>query len=271
MIRYSNRYWKHTIYTLISILASIYFTGGCDHDPAMSQLDVESHATHHGHNHRHLNEEASEIELCGFEEPSPAERLQDQLNMFVWSFERATNPDAPPINYTVPVYFHILQVNSSEPLVSDSNVDLYMNYLSNAFIASGTPFLFSLMGITRTVNATISNNCRDLQNDYKPRLKRGGKETLNIYVCNSIPTGPNGGSITGFATLPSANPGTNDGVTIVRTTPTDLNRPNTLVHEVVRKNFESTKVWAIATNCSNHIIFPFSYFLGSLLRSTAYV
>jgi hypothetical protein len=237
MMRCNDRYqyWKRTNYTLLIVLifASIYVTVACDHDATMLQMDEETHATHHGH-HRHLNVEGAEIESCGFEEPSPSEQLQDQLNMFIWSFQRAANPDAPPINYSVPVYFHILQLNSSDPLVSDGNVDLYMNYLSNAFIASGAPFRFSLMGITRTVNATISNDCKALQNDYKPKLKRGGKETLNIYVCNSIPTGPNGGSITGFATLPSANPGTNDGVTIVRTTPTDLNRPNTLVHEVVR-------------------------------------
>ena len=230
---YNHLSWKRTITILLSLLGWIHVTIGCDHDPTEPRLDVETR-THQHDDHRHLDDEAVEIELCGFEEPNPSERLQDELNMVIWSFQRDTNPDAPPIDYSIPVFFHILQLNSTDPLVSDSNVDLYMNYLSNAFNASGAPFRFTLMGITRTVNATISNNCRDLQNDYKPKLKRGGKETMNVYVCNSIPTGPNGGSITGFATLPSANPGTNDGVTIVRTTPTDLNRPNTLVHEVVR-------------------------------------
>ena len=243
MLRYSNRYWKRTLVTILWLIG--YWmdgTAGCDLDSTMLQTNVKSDTTHHNHHHhhhhhhhRHLEEEEeTEIELCGVEDPDPAERFQDQLNMLIWSFERDTNPDAPPINYTIPVYFHILQFNSTDPLVSDSNVDIYMTYLSNAFSASAAPFRFVLKGITRTVNATISNDCRSFQNDYKPRLKRGGKETMNVYVCNSIPTGPNGGSITGFATLPSANPGTNDGVTIVRTTPTDLNRPNTLVHEVVR-------------------------------------
>jgi hypothetical protein len=234
MIRYHYRQWKRTLVTLLWLFAWIDGTVGCDNDPSVLQMNVESHATHH--HHRHLEGKETEIELCGVEDPNPAERLQDQLNMLIWSFQRDTDPNAPPINYTIPVYFHILQLNSTDPLVSDSNVDLYMSYMSSAYNASNAPFRFVLMGITRTINATISNNCQALQNDYKPRLKRGGKETLNIYICNAIPLGPNGGSITGFATLPSANPGTNDGVTIVRTTPTDLNRPNTLVHEVVRRS-----------------------------------
>ena len=233
MRRYHYRDWKNTIATLLWLVVWSDGTAGWEHDLSVSQMNVESHATHH-HHHRRLEGEVTEIELCGFEDPDPAVRLQDQLNMLIWTFQRGTDPDAPPINYTIPVYFHILQFNSTDPLISDSNVDLYMSYLSSAFSASGAPFRFVLMGITRTVNATISNDCRAFQGDYKPRLKRGGKETLNIYVCNAIPLGPNGGSITGFASLPSANPGVNDGVTIVRTTPTDLNRPNTLVHEVVR-------------------------------------
>ena len=231
MTRYHYRHWKRTLVTLLwLIVVWIDGTIGCDNDMSIQHKNIESHANHH---HRHLDSEESEIELCGVEDTNPAERLQDQLNMLIWNFQRDADPDAPPIDYTIPVFFHILQWNITDPLVSDSNVDLYMSYLSNAFASSGAPFRFTLMGITRTANATISNNCRDLQNDYKPKLKRGGKETMNVYVCNSIPTGPNGGSITGFATLPSANPGTNDGVTIVRTTPTDLNRPNTFVHEVV--------------------------------------
>jgi hypothetical protein len=246
----SNNSWYRLSYALYSILSicCIATAAACDNDgmkiEEVTQHDhntiPESFGHHHHHHrhrhrHRHLDEtENAEIELCGVEVPTAAERLVDQLNMLLWKFERAGDPDAAPINYTIPTYFHILQLNSSDPLVSDSNVNLYMNYLSDAFIASNAPFRFSFMDITRTVNATLSNNCSALEGDYKPKLKRGGKETLNIYVCNSIPTGPNGGSITGYATLPSNKLGTNDGVTIVRTTPTDLNRPNTLVHEVVR-------------------------------------
>jgi Pregnancy-associated plasma protein-A len=270
----SNNSWyrlSRTLYSIVSICSIITVTA-CDHDrmkiEEVSQHDhntiQESFGHHHHDHHRHLDEtENAEIELCGVEVPTAAERLVDQLNMLLWKFERAADPDAAPINYTIPTYFHILQLNSSDPLVSDSNVNLYMNYLSDAFIASNAPFRFSLMDITRTVNATLSNNCSALEGDYKPKLKRGGKETLNIYVCNMIPTGPNGGSITGYATLPSNKLGTNDGVTIVRTTPTDLNRPNTLVHEVVRRNianFGSCHCKASMRSCSLTVLSPYSFY-----------
>jgi hypothetical protein len=189
--------------------------------------------------HRHLEYDDAtllvpETEDCGFEEPTATELASDQFNMRLWSFQRSGND--VPINYTIPTYFHILQYNALDLLISDVNVQTYMNYLSTAFDRSQAPFRFSLLGITRTINATWSNDCRNstYQIAYRSILKRGGKETLNIYVCNAIPLGPQGGSITGFATLPSSNPGITDGVTIVRTTPTDLQRPNTLVHEVVR-------------------------------------
>ena len=229
MVRYNYQYRhrKCIIVTLLYYLIGwIDGAAGCDHDHH-HHFNVEDH-------HRHLDEEAAAaaaaIEPCGYEEPSPIERLQDQINMFLWRFDRDADPDAPPINYTIPVYFHILQENSTALLVDDSNVGLYMNYLSSAFTASGAPFRFILMGITRTINATISNSCHKYQNDIKPILKRGGKETLNVYVCNRI----NDKAWVGYASFPSNNLGTNDGVTISRTTPTDLNRPNTLVHEVVR-------------------------------------
>jgi hypothetical protein len=172
-----------------------------------------------------------DIESCGFEEPSEEQVAIDKVLMRKWSRERVGADSS--VDYTIPTYFHFLQYNSSDLFLSDSNVNTYMNYLNTAFNKSNAPFLFSLMGITRTINATWSNNCRDYQLTYKSLLRRGGKETLNIYICNTIPAGPNGGYITGFSNMPSANFIVTDGVTIVRSTPTDLQRQNTLVHEVV--------------------------------------
>jgi hypothetical protein len=175
----------------------------------------------------------NEAESCGFEEPSEEQVAIDQVFMRIWNRDRVGADSS--IDYTIPTYFHFLQYNSSDLFLSDSNVNTYMNYLNTAYNKSNAPFRFSLMGITRTINAAWSNNCRDstYQAEYRKLLRRGGKETLNIYICNTIPAGPNGGYITGFSTLPSANLSINDGVTIVRTTPTDLQRQNTLVHEVV--------------------------------------
>jgi hypothetical protein len=229
-----------TLSTLLLLVTNrgwyFHLTDACVHnqndgyDPQTSDIDiVESHR-----HHRHILS-SGDIESCGYEEPTLAERYEDQINMLLWSFQKSGDPSAPPINYTIPTYFHVLQDSSTDLSVPDSNIDLYINYLSNAFNASKAPFRFILMGITRTVNYTWANDCQAQQGKYKPLLKRGGKETLNVYICNSIPLGPNGGSITGFSSSPTnITVNVNDGVNIVRTTPTDLNRPNTLVHEVVR-------------------------------------
>jgi hypothetical protein len=214
----------------------------CDHhNHGMNELPISSHSNDQAAILVHRLDRALEsseakqpqIELCGFEEPSAEQLAIDQAKMRFWQYLR--NGNNAPINYTLPTYFHFLQYNSSDLFLSDSDVNTYMMYLNDAFSKSSSPFRFSLLGITRTVNPSWSNNCRNstYQLEYRTLLRRGGKETLNIYICNTIPAGPNGGYITGFSTLPSANPSINDGVTIVRSTPTDLQRQNTLVHEVV--------------------------------------
>jgi hypothetical protein len=228
------------------VLLSYLHCTACEHHTHHS-AQSDSKVSHHNHDkfstsvndealisrNRHLAESVGDEE-CGFEEPSPKEAALDQHRMKLWSLQDRLGGGAV-VNYTIPTYFHVLQYNNSDLLVPDSNVQLYMKYLNQAFNSSNAPFRFVLVEITRTINATWSNDCRNSSHSivYKTLLKRGGKESLNVYVCNEIPLGPNGGSIVGFSTLPSSSNSVTDGVNIVRTTPTDLNRPNTLVHEVV--------------------------------------
>jgi hypothetical protein len=168
---------------------------------------------------------------CGYEPPSEEEVKADQFRMRLWSLRRGNNV----FDYSIPTYAHVIQPAANVDIVPDSNVQTYMTYLNKAF-AANTPFVFNLMEVTRTVNPIWSNDCRNdtIQVAYKTVLKRGGKESLNIYFCNLVPNGPGKALLAGFTYSPSQNVGVKDGVVIARTNPSDLRRPNTLVHETVR-------------------------------------
>jgi hypothetical protein len=178
---------------------------------------------------RHLQDNAATD--CGYEPPSEEEVKADQSRMRLWSLRRGSNV----FDYSIPTYAHVIQPAADVDIVPDSNVQTYMTYLNTAF-AANSPFVFNLVEVTRTVNPIWSNDCRNdtIQVAYKTLLKRGGKESLNIYFCNSVPNGPGKALLAGFTYAPFQNVGVKDGVVIARTTPSDLRRPNTLVHETVR-------------------------------------
>jgi hypothetical protein len=199
---------------------------------------------HHHHHHHHLraNSALSNSSFttqrylqdvyagdCGVVPLTEEEIKADQFRMRLWSLRRGDTV----FNYSIPTYAHVIQPSANVDIVPDSNVLVYMTYLNKAF-AANTPFVFNLMEVTRTVNPIWSNDCRNdtLQVAYKTILKRGGKESLNIYFCNLVPDPP--GLLAGFAYYPSQNVGVKDGVVLARTNPSDLRRPNTLVHETVR-------------------------------------
>jgi hypothetical protein len=169
---------------------------------------------------------------CGVIPLSEEEIKADQFRMRLWSLRRGDTL----FNYSIPTYAHVIQPAANLDIVPDSNVQTYITYLNKAF-AANTPFVFNLIEVTRTVNPIWSNDCRNdtIQVAYKTLLKRGGKESLNIYFCNLVPNDPGKGLLAGFAYYPSQNVGVKDGVVLARTTPSDLRRPNTLVHETVRR------------------------------------
>jgi hypothetical protein len=221
---------------------------------------------HHHHHHHHLRanahgglvsnssfttqrhlQDGGDATDCGVVPLTEEEIKADQFRMRLWSLRRGDTV----VNYTIPTYAHVIQPAANLDIVPDSNVLVYIAYLNNAF-AANTPFVFILMEVTRTVNPIWSNDCRNdtLQVAYKSILKRGGKESLNIYFCNSVPDGPGKGLLAGFAYYPSQNVGVKDGVVLARTTPSDRRRPNTLVHETVRPVSVNVKC-GLVIHCSH--------------------
>ena len=96
---------------------------------------------------------------------------------------------------TVPVWFHVV-TDGSLGNVSNAKVQEQLQVLGSAYAANGTGFSFSLAGITRTDNRTWYRlQSGGAEHAMKTALKRGGDETLNVYV-NAA------GGYLGYAYLP---------------------------------------------------------------------
>jgi len=218
---------------------------GSDHDEVDHQPhhhhDVDLHCsneTHYLRTARHLQDDgASE---CGMQDPAAHELAMDAERMRLHKVqnERTTRVGLDGISeiayarlYVIPVVFHIIQPNIYTGFISYNRVRRYVAYLNSAFAASKAPFLFELKDFTRTFNANWATQCGDsgYEAQYKKKLKQGGKETLNVYLCASI-----GGSTTGFSYLPfqDSDSFVKDGVVLAERA-VDDKRLNTLVHETV--------------------------------------
>jgi hypothetical protein len=186
--------------------------------------------------HRHLsdtsassssfNEDSAVDDECGYIGMDEDEMAKDLQEFSKWKTEKSTFDGS----YNMPTYFHVIQPEGAVNFVTESRINHYMTYLNNAF-AAGMPLVFNLMGITRTINSTWSNDCYRNEISYKTILKVGGMETLNIYICKAIPS-PKGGAWAGYAYFPTTS--VRDGVVIAETGTLHDIRPNTLVHETVR-------------------------------------
>jgi hypothetical protein len=214
---------------------------------SVTACDGRDHDHDHSHDHQHKTSELRTAEQrqlqgsninfqeCGFQEPSAGQIAQDAANMKVWAKNRASKSlRAQSQTYTIPTYFHILQPNATTGIVDDTRVSQHVAYLNDAFSKSSTPFVFQFMSTTRTINPSWADSCADsnVELAFKTLLKVGGKESLNVYICNKI-VNAKGTTIAGYSYLPYAdsNNFVRDGVVLFRGT--DDRRLNTLVHETV--------------------------------------
>jgi len=134
----------------------------------------------------------------------------------------------------IPVYFHIIcSTTNTSGGVTDAQISAQMTVLNNAYAASGISF--TLSGTDRTVNNTWYTMApgSTAENQCKTALRKGGKESLNLYTANI------GGGLLGFATFPSsyASKPKLDGVVVLNASlpggsavPYDLG--DTATHEV---------------------------------------
>jgi len=101
---------------------------------------------------------------------------------------------------TVPTYFHVINKGSgiANGDIPDSQITAQMNVLNAAY--ANTPFRFVLQGTDRTTNSkwfALKDGSAN-ERAMKKALRKGGKESLNIYTANLS------GGLLGWATFPSS-------------------------------------------------------------------
>lgn len=112
--------------------------------------------------------------------------------------EAAISVAPPPIgaDATIPVYVHIIRTSSGTGGATMTQVNNQLNVLNNAYASGG--FSFALAGTTTTNNSSwyTAGYGSTAERQMKTALRRGGSETLNIYLNNM------GGGLLGWATFP---------------------------------------------------------------------
>ena len=85
-------------------------------------------------------------------------------------------------NFTIPVHFVILQGEDGRGNITDGQIqDNFMATMKDAF--DGSPFNFELQGIERVYNDSYFKCDEDLEAEFKA-YRRGGMESLNVFLCN---------------------------------------------------------------------------------------
>jgi hypothetical protein len=130
---------------------------------------------------------------------------------FLHRLTAAPQPVATGERAAIPVWFHVIRNNSGAGNVTDQQIAQQMNLLNSTFGPAG--FTFTLAGVDRTNNNSwySMGQGSSAEKQAKQSLRKGGKETLNIYTANP------GGGLLGWATFPSSyksNP-SYDGVVIL--------------------------------------------------------
>jgi hypothetical protein len=115
----------------------------------------------------------------------------------------------------VPVYFHIIaSTTNTSGGVTTSQISQQISILNSAFAPAGVSF--QLISVDKTINNSwyAMSQGSTAERDCKNALRKGGKESLNLYSANI------GNGLLGWATFPSSyasNPKM-DGVVLLRGT-----------------------------------------------------
>ncbi|WP_246236436.1 zinc metalloprotease [Actinomadura chibensis] len=100
---------------------------------------------------------------------------------------------------SIPVYFHVLH-DGSAGNVSAATISSQIDTMNASYGGrnggANTRVSFTLRAVTRTDNADWFNDPERYERTYKPRLRQGGKNTLNLYSARI------GGDLLGWSTFP---------------------------------------------------------------------
>jgi hypothetical protein len=178
---------------------------------------------------------------CSTRHVTEFEQKMHDLTHASWQQSRAAEgrgaAERPAGSVAVPVWMHVINKGAGLPNgdLPDSQLTAQMNVLNAAFASTGSPFFFTLAGVTRTTNASWYGMTPGsaAESQAKNALRVGGPGTLNVYLANI------GQNLLGWATFPQdyANMPSMDGVVILNTsvpggTAVPYNEGDTATHEI---------------------------------------
>jgi PBP1b-binding outer membrane lipoprotein LpoB len=205
------------------VLGTLMSLAGCSSTPAQEEQAPQAPAEETV-NQQALGRGCATVELSAAE--------KQEVDAAIASRVQAKRANG---SVNVPVYFHVINKGTgiANGDVPDSQITAQMNVLNAAY--TNTPFKFTLAGTDRTTNASWFALAQGSTNEknMKNALRKGGKESLNIYTANLS------GGLLGWATFPSSyasNPKM-DGVVMLYSsvpggTAAPYNEGDTGTHEV---------------------------------------
>lgn len=189
--------------------------------------------------------------LCGFSDEPKDLAAYAKSSKGMEIFERMVRTQKNPLrksgSLTIPVYFHIITDKNGNGDIANTVLDEQIKVMNDGFSgqdkatcgnknekgATDTAFRFEKAGVTRTRNNAWYTATYQNDGAMKKKLRKGGCETLNIYINNM------GQGLLGYATWPT-DCGSNladDGVVLLGgTLPGGATKPfnlgDTATHEV---------------------------------------
>ena len=180
---------------------------------------------------------------CGTEEPTADKRAQINAEIEADRARKHTKDagagtgTGTTATIEVPVWFHVINKGTgiANGDVPHSQITDQVTVLNKSYSDAGMPFHFTLAGTDRTKNTTWYNVTPGTaaQTAMKKALRKGGPETLNIYLANL------GGGLLGYSTFPSdyaGNPKDDGCVILFSSLPGGSSAPynlgGTVTHEV---------------------------------------
>jgi hypothetical protein len=191
-------------YSIGAIVLSAFFgtTLGCEnHNQEVEQRQLQLEPPN----------STSMMYFCGTESPAEEERAAMRATTAAWTDRRGPSVRQSTLNYTVPVYVHVMAANLTTGVVNSTQIDAMIAFANSAFQKSGVPFYLNLTETDVSYNETWFNcgSPNSNQRDYMEPLRKGGSGTVNLYLCDLCSGSP---CRMGFASYPSTGNSILDGV-----------------------------------------------------------
>jgi hypothetical protein len=139
----------------------------------------------HSHNHRRLGDNGLNIGACGTPDLTPEERAENSAAMMKWETDQGPPGAHQTASYVIQTWIHVLAKDAITGQLSSIKIRDIVADLNQFF--TGSAFRFELAGSHTRINESwydcgMGDTTNEAEVEFKPALRQGGMETLNIWV-----------------------------------------------------------------------------------------